>query len=514
MSSAKPQSPIAAPGGEYQRRLTNFSDAMRFLKSRGVSPRSTITLYDGPAAYSPREDLAPLDNPAPPVASNDASDNGPTGTKSFSVGAEIESYVDSTAVSPSFAVSPSPSLPDVPSNDDLPESEPEVREAGACLAAGGFEPFRVVLLKKTGDQLVLCMTPLGDRVAVYLPADEDVGLADAPAGVPRDVTTETQISTAQEAEQLGAYALAETAGMCSGKLKFSSDSTVFGVLAASTSVSNPAAGRYFSLMCTRTPAVSVARSPSPESDNTPDEAAPAGDMDIFLFSQTAAAIAEMRNGAPEASFACAFTVMPIVNADDVVRDITNGASTVSDAVRAVTPTVEQTHLSTSTKRLFDSTHARTKRIVSATAHVRDMFMEAHAARTIETAAVLKHNGAVSTQGLVRLAALTAFSARIEELLGVAWTRIELLLSEAEDAAEKALACAFVESRLTVSPTFANGAGYTFARAVKWGFPRDLDGFSFARPFSGNPFLDAATRAADASTFLQEELLRHSIMDAV
>jgi hypothetical protein len=122
------------------------------------------------------------------------------------------------------------------------------------VAAAGWTPFRVVRLSRNGDELVLCVTDLRDRVCVYYPRERATELRAGNhmfPGVPVDDMKEELVTTIEEAEAEGVDCLADSAAVCADEYGARHDGVVFGAISAAVSSldeEEEEVARYFALL--------------------------------------------------------------------------------------------------------------------------------------------------------------------------------------------------------------------------------------------------------------------------
>lgn len=425
--------------------------ARRALQKSGMSPRSTIVVHGNPPSGR-RVKVKPT-----AAASHTVMPVSVDGK--YKIGAIVDDLPPVTTSSPATSRAASPSvtrtaamLSSCDANSTV-SSESDVSCEAVEHHNFGVAAYRRVHLSKNGTDMVLAVSELGDRLAIYFPKDKPLDNWVDPK-LPTDVVHENYVQTIEEAELYGADMIGVSAGISAAAINVKATGTIFGVLAATASPGNANANRYFALLC--------------EEENGESN-------DVFVFAQTREAEDEFTRGRPAALFPRAYAVVPVVHVDV----IESGGKDVLFEIHKACGVISHAHVVSSLMRMQARVDAVYGRIKSQISRMRDLVPECETAKIKKCAALTQHcHGNVSTETARELSELSSVSSCIEEMVAAAWSETEIALAEVEKTIAKTAANVYVAARINFAP-YPGERGAGFARAARWGFPQVLDTIDFS-----------------------------------
>lgn len=491
--------------GDFQTAQTNFAShgrppnriagLRRQMQTRGMSPRPANTEYykplirdetagvlpplelDGLPVFSLWPETAAVSAPAAERISAE-----PDPPRHASSDENISSESDCPpppAPSPSVARSP-------PSHTPRTKTPPAPRVASntvaSCFESLGLTPFRTVSFRKTGDELILATSIYSHRVAVYVPRERAVPLRNRGklfAGLPSDLVAEHMITEREDLDKYGAKELCYAAGAAADGVEASVFSHILGVLAATTNPQNPRSTRYFALLC--------------QAIEEPEAGSQQKEIDLHIYAETEAATLEFRNRHRHALFSRAQAVIPIIHLSTVEKEAARreGMLSLADCIRNAVSKCEVQFMHRSFENTDHAIVRRLDRIYAITERMRELAPECSLTRASATEACLAQIKAPSNDcasASARVRELGLYSVHLQEAVGAYLTRVESALSEAEAAAESALANLYCETRIVVCPEPVTRSEQ-IAKAERWGYPIIMDGLSVMTPPGGGAFLD-------------------------
>lgn len=344
---------------------------------------------------------------------------------------------------------------------------------------GGYAAYRRICFSKTGNEIVLAVSELGDRVAAFFSKEQVASYrmsngAWSNARLPTDIVSEILVQSTEDAQQYAADMIGISAGVAAAAINVTSTGAVFGVLAATASAANPAASRYFALFCGSVNVDACFENSERFSKSSLSD-------DTFIFAQTAEAEKEFNDGCPSALFSRAYAVIPIVHIETIEDDVSSGKRDVMTAVHNSTSVVSHAHVVNSLVRMQSNVSNTCESVKNHIVRMRGLFAECLTAKNKKSAAIAKsvlESSEPCQESMHKLAEMASVTSCIEEVVGATWSNVETIVSGAENIAAKAVADVYVAARVNFAPRpYESGAG--FSRAVRWGYPQVLDGIDYS-----------------------------------
>lgn len=482
-----------------------IAGARRHIQTRGVSPRPAYTEYYRPMGRDDTSDvLPPLELTGLPAFLLGSADPAELPPVPSPVGEASEREARPPSPSPAQKEASSPSVARSPPERRVSAPRPAsasseikshsngsatpTKSLTGCFESLALTPYRTVVFKKTGDELILATTVYSHRVAVYVPRERAVPIRKKGLSVhteSTDFVSEHSITEKEDLDKYGAGELCYAAGTAADEAEVTAYTDVFGVLASTTNPQNSKSTRYFALLC---------RSDSePQESTTQDNPA---ETDVYIYAETEAATHEFRNRHRRALFARAQAVIPIIHLSTIEKEASEseGPVALANCIYAATRKCEL-RFTVDAFVCTDSLASRLERLRTVTDRLRLLAPECSLVRSKETDSALavfsKDQTSVSEElrkhASNRVRELALYSVHLQETIGSYIEHVECAVSEAEAAAEAALASLYSDTRIAIFPDPVP-RGSELAKAETWGYPPEMDALSVTDPPSGEAFL--------------------------